>query len=330
MKPVIFGCAGPTLSDVERRFFSEVQPAGFILFGRNILSPIQLSALTTDLRVAVDRPNIPILIDQEGGRVQRMKAPHWRHYPPMAFFGAAAIHNPELALRALELNCKMIADDLRRVGINTNCMPLLDVPIETADTIIGDRAFSSNAKLVYQMGQLVIEAFLLAGIAPVAKHLPGHGRALVDSHNMLPIVSALKEDLVETDFAACKAAHVVYDAIDPSMPATLSRDIIQSVIRGTAGFSGLLMTDDLSMKALSGSIGALANASIQAGCDLVLHCNGDMAEMQDVAAALDEAPSKLEIKLNKIIKDATSRPHTDRAVLEAVYDASIAQIKTLK
>lgn len=338
MKPVIFGCAGPTLSDEERRFFSDVQPAGFILFARNIVSPVQLSALTTDLRVVVDRANIPILIDQEGGRVQRMKEPHWRAYPPMGFFGASAEKEPELARRALELNCRMIADDLRRVGINTNCLPLLDVPVDAADAVIGDRAFSSNVKQVQELGQVVIDTFLLAGIAPVAKHLPGHGRALVDSHHALPTVSAPKEQLLVADFAACKAAqkapfgmtaHVVYDALDPENPATLSPEVIQTVIRDTIGFTGVLMTDDLSMKALSGAMGVRARASLVAGCDLVLHCNGDMTEMNDIAQALDDACETLQARLNEIIKEAASRPHTDRAVLEAVYDASMAQLKAL-
>lgn len=338
MKPVIFGCAGPVLSDNERIFFQEQQPAGFILFARNVQNPQQLKALTTDLRLSVDRADVFILIDQEGGRVQRMTEPHWRKYPPMQQFGLAAMKDADLAKRALTLNCQMIADDLHRVGINTDCLPLLDVPVTGADKIIGDRAFANSPKLVAELGQIVIDTFMNASILPVMKHVPGHGRAAVDSHLALPVVDTTVDDLAVNDFSPFQAvkncplamtAHVVYTALDRALPATLSSTVIEDIIRGHMGFKGLLMTDDISMQALNGHLGDLASQSLAAGCDLVLHCNGEMQEMQEIAAAVDQAPARISSAVTACVAQVSSAAHTDRIKLEQDYNDAMASIGAL-
>ncbi len=328
MIPVIFGCAGTSLSTAEKSFFSKVKPSGFILFSRNIEDPAQLSALISDLKKSVGRTKVPILVDQEGGRVQRLAAPHWRQYPPMNIFGDMAQKDPTLAASALRLNCRLIADDLRRVGINVNCLPVLDVPVDAADPIIGDRAFSRDPNLVGALGRIVVESFVSAGVLPVVKHLPGHGRAKVDSHLSLPVVDTPLAELVSSDFMPFKVlkdapfgmtAHITYTNIDPAHPATLSRKVIGRIIRMMIQFSGLLMTDDLSMKALSGDLGTLACNALQAGCDLVLHCNGDMEEMKAVAKAVPATPEGFEKKLAHLISKADKAPMADRADIRARY-----------
>lgn len=338
MKPVIFGCSGLTLSDEERAFFEEQQPAGFILFARNVQSPQQLKVLTTDLRLAVGRSDVLILIDQEGGRVQRMSEPHWRKFPPLMQFGDAMKINADLAIEALTLNCQMLADDLKRVGINTNCLPLLDVPISDADPIIGDRALGMSAAQVALLGQVVIDTFMSAGILPVMKHIPGHGRALVDSHHALPIVSDPRDILINTDFAAFRAvkncplgmtAHVVYEAFDAVNTATLSKVVISEVIRDHIEFDGLLMTDDISMKALEGDIGNLSAEALAAGCDIVLHCNGNMEEMQAIAHTVGHAPAKFCTFIADSVAKADTAGHADRTLLEANYDNAMNKISKL-
>ncbi|MFC3051309.1 beta-N-acetylhexosaminidase [Kordiimonas pumila] len=329
MIPAIFGCSGPSLTEKERAFFAKVKPAGFILFARNIESREQVAALTADMKKTVGRHKVAILIDQEGGRVQRMTAPHWRKYPPMAVFGDMARHDPTLAASALRLNCRLLADDLRRVGITVNCLPLLDVRQRNADPIIGDRAFSSDPQLVASFGKITIDALQAGGILPVIKHIPGHGRATVDSHLDLPVVDTPLATLDETDFAPFRAlkdaafgmtAHIIYSDIDAEKPATLSRLVIARIIRMRIGFSGLLMTDDLSMKALKGDIGTLASDSIKAGCDLVLHCNGDMAEMRSVAENLTAGDNSVEKRLATLIRNAEHAPVPDRADLKRRYE----------
>ena len=339
MKPVIFGCAGPALSDAERTFFEQQQPAGFILFARNIQTPQQLKTLTTDLRLCVNRSNVLVLIDQEGGSVQRMTSPHWRKYPAMMQFGLAANHDAVLAKEALTLNCQMIADDLRRVGVNTNCLPLLDVPISSADPIIGDRAFGDQTQLIAEMGQLVVDTFKQSGVLPVMKHIPGHGRATVDSHLALPRVKEPLKELEQTDFVPFKAvrhcplgmtAHVIYEAIDDENTATLSKDVIADVIRGYMGFEGLLMTDDLSMKALEGELDKLAARSLAAGCDIVLHCNGDMAEMELISREIETASSQFENAVSHHVKQVEAISHVDRSALEAEYDTVMMRLNALQ
>jgi beta-N-acetylhexosaminidase len=286
----ILGCAGTELSDEEKRFFAESNPFGFILFGRNVDTPDQLRALTASLRDCVSR-DAPILIDQEGGRVRRLRPPHWRDAPPMRPFGDWYHAQPTEAEQALRLNINLMADELRGLGITVDCAPVMDVPVMGAHDIIGDRAFSSDPQVVGALGKVVCDSFLERGIYPVIKHIPGHGRATEDSHLDLPVVQESVEVLTQADFLPFLAvkdapfamtAHIVYTALDDARPATLSPVVIKQIIRGHMGFEGLLMTDDLSMKALKGDFTDLAQQSLAAGCDLVLHCNGDMDEMQAV------------------------------------------------
>ena len=288
----IYGCAGPVLSTEEIAFFRETQPWGFIVFGRNIVDRDQLRALTQSLRDTVNDPKAPILIDQEGGRVARLKPPQWQERPPMARFGDLYATSPEAAREACYLNARLIAHDLCEVGINVDCLPVLDMPVDGADAIIGDRAFSRDPAIIIELGRIVIEGLMEGGVLPVMKHIPGHGRATADSHLALPHVTTGPEELSATDFVTFRSldqcpmamtAHVVYDAIDPQRPATTSPKVIRDVIRGEMGFDGLLMSDDVSMNALSGPLSVRAKAALFAGCDVVLHCNGNMTEMREVA-----------------------------------------------
>ena len=287
----IFGCAGQTLSDAERDFFRDVQPWGFIVFRRNIDSPTQLRRLTDSLRETVGRADAPILIDQEGGRVQRMGPPHWPVYPPSRAYGK--VSGGLFAHReAARLGARLMAHDMASVGVNVDCVPVLDVPAADGHEIIGDRAYAADADTITVLGRAAAEGMIAGGVLPVIKHIPGHGRAKADSHLELPVVTASRGDLEAVDFAPFKAlsdmpmamsAHVVYSAIDPDRPGTLSETVISQVIRGAIGFDGLLMTDDLSMNALGGSYTARARDALKAGCDIILHCNGDMDEMKAVA-----------------------------------------------
>lgn len=285
----ILGCEGPSLSPDEARFFSEAQPWGFILFARNISDPTQLLALTSDLRAAVGR-DAPILIDQEGGRVQRMRAPYWRQWRPALDQMAQA--GPHRAARAMYLRARLIAHELRGVGIDVNCMPLADVARETTHPVLLNRLYGTEPDTVIGAGRAVAEGLSAGGVLPVLKHLPGYGLGAVDSHLSLPRVAAPPEELRRVDFAAFKplaklplgmTAHIVYEAIDPDRPATFSPELI-GLIRSEIGFDGALMTDDLSMGALPGPIGERAARARAAGCDLILHCNGDRGEMAAVLA----------------------------------------------
>lgn len=338
MIPVIFGCAGPVLSKEERAFFAKHQPAGFILFARNVQSPEQLSALTTDLRKCLGRKDELIAIDQEGGRVQRMGPPHWRAYPPMALFGACAQRDIVLAEQALEASCRLMADDLRRVGINMNCAPVLDLPIEGGDEIIGDRAFSKNLKIVHELGRVALYSFQGSGVLPVIKHMPGHGRALVDSHKALPRVADTYDTLLETDFYPfhklrhcpfAMTAHIVFESVDPAHPATMSPKLIQQVIRHEIGFGGVLMTDDLSMDALEGDMAVRATGALNAGCDLVLHCNGDMREMQEIAKAVPEAVPELQRRIAELVSMVRIKDGQDRQKLEAWFERHMADVQAV-
>lgn len=288
----IYGCSGLALSDAERAFFTSARPWGFILFGRNISDRAQVRALTQTLRETVDDYRAPILIDQEGGRVARLKVPHWHERPSAAKFGAIYPTDSEAAREAVYLNARLIAHDLEEVGINVNCAPLLDVPVEGADPVIGDRAFGTDPAQIIDLGRAFIEGLLEGGILPVMKHVPGHGRAFADSHVALPRVSSNAEELSATDYVTFRSlnhcpiamtAHVVFEAVDNQRPATTSPKVIRDVIRGEIGFDGLLISDDISMGALSGPISARTKAALFAGCDVVLHCNGDMTEMEQVA-----------------------------------------------
>ena len=288
IRACILGCAGPVLEPSERAFFAEAQPWGFILFARNIDNPDQLRRLTEGLREAVGRP-APILIDQEGGRVQRMGAPYWRTWrPPLDDMLAAS---PGQAARAMRLRYRLIAEELRAVGIDVNCAPVGDVALAATHPILRNRCYGETPVAVVGAARAVAQGWMEGGVLPVLKHIPGHGRATRDSHLELPEVSAGRDALEATDFAAFRGladlplgmtAHVVFSAIDPTAPATVSPAMI-ALIRKEIGFDGLLMTDDISMEALSGSVASRASAAIAAGCDVVLHCNGDRGEMDAVA-----------------------------------------------
>lgn len=290
----IYGCAGPHLSPDEAAFFRETRPAGFILFARNVETPEQVRALVAALVETAGHDRPLILIDQEGGRVQRLGPPHWPAAPPAAAFGALAETDEERAAAAVTLNIQVLAAELAALGINTDCLPLVDLCVPGSHDVIGDRVYSTDPEILMRFAALTVETFLAAGVLPVIKHLPGHGRAQVDSHHDLPRVATPGDELSATDFAVFgpvsdaplgMTAHVIYDAIDPNNPATLSPIVVEQVIRGEIGFDGLLMSDDLSMKALSGSFADRTAAALAAGCDLVLHCNGDMTEMSAVAGA---------------------------------------------
>jgi beta-N-acetylhexosaminidase len=288
----IYGCAGQTLSDEERQFFREVQPWGFILFARNINDPAQVRGLVESLRETVGDLRASVLIDQEGGRVARLKPPTWHARPPAARFGALHQSAPEAAREAVYLNARLIANDLLQLGINVDCLPVLDVPVEGSDVVIGDRAFAHDPATIIDLGREVIDGLMEGGVLPVMKHIPGHGRATADSHLALPRVSTPREQLSVADFVPFRSlahcpmamtAHVVYEAIDPARPATTSPRVVKEVIRGEIGFEGLLLSDDLSMNALSGTIAVRTKAALFAGCDIALHCNGKMDEMREVA-----------------------------------------------
>ncbi|RED51033.1 beta-N-acetylhexosaminidase [Aestuariispira insulae] len=290
---VLFGCAGHRLTEQEKAFFQDFRPLGFILFARNVDNPDQLRALTDEMRASIDDPTAPILVDQEGGRVRRLKPPHWYDAPNMRQFGDLFAENPRAAAEALHINITLLSADLHGVGINVNCAPVLDVPIPGSnDAVLGNRAFSDDPFLVAGLGRVAVDAYLENGILPVIKHLPGHGRAMCDSHHELPVVTEPLDILRENDFLPFRAmsdcplgmtAHIVYPHIDPDQPATRSNQVIREIIRDELGFDGLLISDDLSMNALTGSLRERAECALNAGCDLALHCNGDWEEMQAVA-----------------------------------------------
>ena len=291
VRACILGCAETALGPEETAFFRDVKPWGFILFARNVESPDQVRKLVDALRETVGREDAPVLIDQEGGRVQRLKPPHWPLYPPGRAYGQIPANDPLLRREIARLGARLIAHDLASLGINVDCVPVLDVPDPEGHEIIGDRAYGQTPEEVATLGRAAAEGLIAGGVLPVIKHIPGHGRAKADSHLELPVVDATYEALDARDFPPFRAlsdmpmamtAHVIYSAIDPKRPATTSKKAIRKVIRGALGFDGLLMSDDLSMKALSGDFTERAEQALAAGCDVVLHCNGDMAEMKAV------------------------------------------------
>jgi beta-N-acetylhexosaminidase len=295
MHAFITGLAGTELSEEERAFLRDAQPWGFILFKRNVTSAEQVRRLIGDVRATLGR-SAPVLIDQEGGRVQRLGPPHWAAYPPGAAYGALYDRDRDTGLAAARLGARLIAADLTALEIDVDCLPIADVPGAGADPVVGDRAYGTEPAKVAAIAGAIAAGLGEGGVLPVLKHIPGHGRATADSHAKLPVVKTDRATLEATDFAAFRplatlplamTAHVVFTAIDPVAPATISATIVQGVIRDSIGFEGLLMTDDISMGALSGSIAERTRAAIAAGCDVVLHCNGEMAQMRAVAA---EAP----------------------------------------
>jgi len=288
----IAGCSGPVLTAEEEASFRAAAPWGFIVFKRNIETPAQLTALTAALREAVGR-DAPILIDQEGGRVQRMGPPHWPAYPPGRAYGRLAGNDPLYHREIARLGARLMAHDLRAVGITVDCVPVLDVPIAGAHDVIGDRAYGRDPETVALLGRAAAEGLIAGGVLPVIKHIPGHGRAAADSHHDLPVVQASRAELERQDFVPFRhladmplamTAHVVYTALDPEHPATTSASVMRDVIRGHIGYDGLVMSDDVSMNALSGSLAERTRAAFAAGCDMVLHCNGRLDEMEAVAS----------------------------------------------
>ena len=311
----ILGCAGLALTSAEKAFFAEVRPWGFILFKRNVETPEQVRALVAELRWTVQRADAPVLIDQEGGRVQRLGPPHWRRYPPGRAYGRLAANDPLFRREITRLGARLIAHDLLDLGINVDCVPVLDVPDPQGHEIIGDRAYGDTPEQVATLGRAAAEGLLAGGVLPIIKHIPGHGRAMSDSHLELPVVKAKLAELDARDFAPFRVlsdmpmamtAHVVYTAIDRKNPATTSKKAIKKIIRESIGFDGLLMSDDLSMKALSGDFRQRAKDSLAAGCDVVLHCNGDMAEMKAVMSGVGklsrEARRRVQAVMGRLVK----------------------------
>ena len=317
----IAGCEGTSLSAKEQAFFARTNPFGLILFKRNCDSPEQLKRLTDDFRAAVGRRNAPVLIDQEGGRVQRLGPPVWRRFPPARAYGDAYARSPLAALRAARNAGRLMAEDLIACGITVDCVPVLDVPQPGAHEVIGSRAYGQEIATIMALARAHVAGFMDGGVLPVIKHIPGHGRARADSHLELPVVEASRAELTATDFPPFAAmadapmamtAHVVFTALDKAAPATLSKKVISTIIRQEIGFRGLLMTDDLSMKALSGSFAEKTAAALAAGCDLVLHCNGDMAEMEEVAAAAGALKGKSLSRARAALKAARRPQAFDR------------------
>ena len=291
----MLGCAGTALDASEHRFMADADPAGFILFKRNCESPEQVRSLVASLRDAVRRPDAPVLIDQEGGRVARLGPPHWRVPPAPALLGALAKIDRAAGERAAWLSARLVAADLYPLGITVNCVPMLDLRFVEASAVIGDRSFGADPHAVIRLGRAVADGLPAGGIVPAIKHMPGHGRATADSHAVLPRVETSLESLRARDFMPFRAlrdvpagltSHVCYTALDAERPGTLSRTVIEEAVRSAIGFDGLLFSDDLSMGALTGPVGARATAALAAGCDVALHCNGKRDEMEEVAAAV--------------------------------------------
>ena len=330
----ITGVSGLELTAEERAFLRAERPWGFILFKRNIETPAQIAELVEELRGTTGDLDAPVLIDQEGGRVQRLGPPHWPVYPPGAVFGALYDREPELGLRAAWLSSRLIAADLVDLGITVDCLPLADLPVEGADAVIGNRAYGTTPAKVAAIARAVTNGLSDGGILPVLKHIPGHGRATADSHHKLPIVDTSKNDLETSDFEAFRpladlamamTAHVVFNALDATQPATTSATIINQVIRGSIGFQGLLMSDDVSMNALAGSIAERTRAIVDAGCDVVLHCNGKLDEMRAVAAETPLLKGKADERARAAIAARRQPQPFDRVAGRAELDQLIAQ-----
>ncbi len=313
----IAGCSGLVLSEEERRFYRDANPWGFILFKRNTSDPEQTRALVAELRACIGREDAPVLIDQEGGRVQRLGPPYWPKYPSGRSLGQLYGRDRIRGREICRLNARVVAHDLLQLGINVDCVPVLDVPVKGAHDVIGDRAYSYDMDEVAILGRAAAEGLLAGGVMPVIKHIPGHGRADVDSHHNLPVVTASRKKLIAQDFVpfqcladmpAAMSAHVVYTSIDTENPATTSRKIIRSIIRGKIGFEGLLMSDDLSMKALSGSFRERTEACFAAGIDMALHCNCNMDEMRAVAEGAPPLAGKAKRRAEMALARIKHRP----------------------
>jgi beta-N-acetylhexosaminidase len=335
-RAVILACAGEQLSADERRFFAAADPVGFILFRRNCRSPDQVRELVAALRNAIGRSDAPILIDQEGGRVARLRPPSWRLYPSSARLGSLPDPQAEVAAR---LGARLIADDIQDLGITVGCLPVIDMPVADSDPVIGDRAYATEPARVAKLARAVCHGLLEGGVLPVVKHIPGHGRAKVDSHHACPLVDTEIEELSRTDFVPFRAlatmpwamsAHIVYMTIDPTAPATLSRRVISEVIRGRIGFDGVLVSDDLSMQALGGDIAERAGRALSAGCDLVLHCNADRREMEAIVTATGPVSTRTAERLlqAEAMRRRSGPRHFDRREAEVQFEVLLAGGRT--
>jgi beta-N-acetylhexosaminidase len=324
MQAAIYGLSGPVLTDDERRFFRDADPAGYIVFRRNCIEPAQVQALTEELRRLAGRTDVPILIDQEGGRVARMQPPHWPAFPPGWAFAALYEKAPSSAIEAARANAAALALMLRANGINVDCLPLLDVRRRDADEIIGDRALGSDPMQVAALGRAVLDGLRSGGVVGVVKHIPGHGRALCDSHKELPVVDA-SEDELASDLEPFETlswapmgmmAHVIYTAWDPERPSSQSPVVIGDIVRGRIGFDGFLMSDDIGMEALAGGFGQRARGVVEAGCDVALHCSGRMDEMLAVANAVPAMSAAGEERLEKAMATVAGARDDEGSALE--------------
>jgi len=318
---VVFGCAGTELSAQERDLFRNADPLGFILFARNIDSPDQVRRLTADLRASVGRADAIVMIDQEGGRVQRLRPPHWDDYPAMQKIGARAATDPDGATECVRLTYRLIADDLRALGIDVDCAPVLDLPAPDGHEIIGDRAFSDDPDIIARLGQACCDGLAAGGVMPVIKHIPGHGRATADSHLELPHVATEKSILEATDFAPFRAlrhapagmtAHIVYDDLDARNPGSSSSIIVSEIIRDHIGFDGLLFSDDICMKALQGPYAARVTSVLDAGCDVALHCDGNFDDMVAISGTCPRMRPDSMVRLEAAMPSAADSQTIDR------------------
>lgn len=330
---VVFGCAGPELSPEEKAFFASARPLGFILFARNCVDPEQVAALVDDLRASVEDPFAPVLIDQEGGRVERLKPPRWRHAPPARLFGELWRQNRAAGEEAAFLNAQLIGADLAELGITVCCAPVLDVAVPETHDAIGDRAFGTEPEQVTALGRVVCAGLAASGVTPVIKHLPGHGRATVDSHATLPRIAADRSTLRRIDFAPFRAlvdcpwglvGHIVIEAVDPDRAASVSPVVIDDIVRTAIGYRGVLASDDINMGALGGAIGDRAQAVLAAGCDVALHCNGRLDEMAEVARAAVRLTAEARMRL----LDAEHRRLAGRAA-DFDREAALARLSRL-
>ena len=336
-KAFITGISGTALNAAERAFIADERPWGFILFKRNVETPQQVASLVDELKTCAGRTEVPVFIDQEGGRVQRLGPPHWPAYPPGAMFGTLYDLDPALGLSAARLSARLIAADLSELGINADCLPLADVPVAGADAVIGNRAYGTEPGKVAAIARAVTDGLEQGGILPVLKHIPGHGRATADTHFRLPTVDTPRTELETTDFAAFQpladlpmamTAHVVFSALDRVHPATTSATIVEQVIRGVIGFQGLLMSDDVSMNAISGSIAERTKAIFAAGCDTVLHCNGNLEEMREVAAETPDLSGTALARAERALASRRTPQPIDRVAARAELNAMMSRAGT--
>ena len=331
----ITGVSDVALTAAERAFVREAQPWGLILFRRNIETPAQVAALVASFREAVG-VKAPVLVDQEGGRVQRIGPPHWPSYPAAAVYGTLYERDRAAGIAAARLGARLIAHDLEHLGIDIDCLPVADLPVPGADPVIGDRAYGDTPAKVAALARAAAEGLMAGGVLPVLKHLPGHGRAAADSHLKLPVVEAARAELESTDFAAFRplvglplgmTAHVVFSAYDPVNPATTSVTMVQDVIRDSIGFKGLLMSDDVSMGALSGSLAERTRAALAAGCDIVLHCNGELAEMEAVAGVVPVLAGEAGSRAAAALSARMAPDAIDEADARLAFAAMLSEIR---